>query len=295
MEEMGKDERKEISRRSTLKGMAGVVSLGFLPGVNARETVRFKLSNVGSRAWTVDSDPMSLTEEGTENPIITLRIGRVYRFHNNRWEEHPFEFYDANGDVLLSQDVDTSGSIENDPDTRWELERDQFRFRISDAFASRVHSYGCANHDNMEGGVRLDFVSERERRRRERREERGTDTERGSREEETDAERGTQSVDDRDTPVDDGEERAEPRGRREPREEVPEHVEQYELPDRRHRGRSGEAPDDVAESARNGTDSAVGNESGDMTQNNRSTGTVVEEDNQTEERDLFEHLMDIVE
>ena len=121
-------------------------------GSTSSEQSTFTMDNVGSSAWEVSSTNEEYVEtSGGNNPTITLETGVRYTIGNEGWSNHPLEFRDESGSVLLSQSSD--GEFENDADVSWSDSDSTLSFTLTEELASKISSYICTVHRGMEGDI----------------------------------------------------------------------------------------------------------------------------------------------
>jgi len=151
-----------VRRRSLLRCVASGGMVLLAPGVEGYETADdpdaghegadVTVDNVGVTAWEVTSAEEEVAETGVENPELTLTVGKRYSFENRGWLSHPFEFRDADGNVLLSQA--TTGEFEGDDGVDWNEGDSVFSFTVTEGLAERLESYVCTIHRPMNGSVK---------------------------------------------------------------------------------------------------------------------------------------------
>ena len=97
-------------------------------------------------------------DEDEPNPELTFQMGQRYVIENDAHEDHPLEFREENGTVLLSQDGD--GEFEDDEFVDWEDDGDELSFEITDglqasglAGALDGAEYRSADDDEIAGDV----------------------------------------------------------------------------------------------------------------------------------------------
>lgn len=115
--------------------------------------VAFTIDNVGSSAWVVENDSTGVAGDG-ENPDINLEQGKRYTIRNNgygAYGTHPLEFFDSNGDALLSQS--STGDFEDNPDVNWVDNGDTVSFTVTQSLYDSLSGYICTVHISMEGNI----------------------------------------------------------------------------------------------------------------------------------------------
>ncbi len=133
-------------------GVIHVVDEVLLPG---REEVSATISlvNEGFSAYLVtelegEGATVNLNEENAE---IELEIGRRYTFRNTVSSNHPLEFRNGDGDVLLAQGSE-EGSFENNIAVNFTRDGDEdVTFTLTPALAAEIAVYRCTPHASMEG------------------------------------------------------------------------------------------------------------------------------------------------
>lgn len=159
---MGHNKRYQTTRRTVIKlTSAGlVVGAGGATGVSGANHIdaTIRIDNIGAGAWevtTVTGEGIDAAT-GVDNPELTFTAtGTRYRFENNGHPNHPLEFRDESGTVLLSQSV--SGSFDSDGAVDWTDDGDTVTFTLTDELASQMAEYRCTVHVNaMVGSVKTD-------------------------------------------------------------------------------------------------------------------------------------------
>lgn len=88
-----------------------------------------------------------------ENAEIELEIGRGYTFRNTVASNHPLEFRNSDGDVLLAQGSE-EGSFENNIAVNFTRDGDEdVTFTLTPALAAEIAIYRCTPHASMEGPI----------------------------------------------------------------------------------------------------------------------------------------------
>jgi hypothetical protein len=121
--------------------------------INATITV----NNQGTAAWEVTGvrGESGVASTGMDNPSFSLTVGHRYRIDNDAGiGAHPFALETGtDGDYLLRQEPDKSGSLEDDPDVRYVEDDNGITFTYTQALADQVAAYQCTFHGSMEGSV----------------------------------------------------------------------------------------------------------------------------------------------
>jgi hypothetical protein len=121
----------------------------------AEADVVITLENVGNEAWVVtgiDGSQIAVNVD-EENPTLTLQVGNRYRIENLAGAEHPLEFLDADGNVLLAQGG--TGTFTDDPDVAYGEDASSVSFTLSEGLAESLASYHCAVHPAMTGDIEV--------------------------------------------------------------------------------------------------------------------------------------------
>ena len=152
------------TRRTTIKAIAGGLALSAAGGVGSVSAAShvdatIRMNNVGSTAYEVSSVSGTnvSAETGINNPEITLTAtGTRYRIENNGYPNHPLEFQDESGTILLSQD--DSGSFENDDSVNWMDNGDSVEFTLTSDLSTQIATYRCTVHSGaMVGDITADI------------------------------------------------------------------------------------------------------------------------------------------
>jgi len=116
------------------------------------------IDNVGASAYEVSNVTGTGVDvpTGVENPTLTVtETGTRVRVENGGYPNHPLEFRDESGTVLLSQS--TTGSFDDDSAVNWVDDGDTIAFTITNDLASSLAEYRCTVHVNaMVGDVSVD-------------------------------------------------------------------------------------------------------------------------------------------
>nr|ABQ76134.1 Beta-Ig-H3/fasciclin [uncultured haloarchaeon] len=152
------------TRRTTIKAIAGGLAVSAAGGVGSVSAAShvdatIRMNNVGSTAYEVSSVSGTnvSAETGINNPEITLTAtGTRYRIENNGYPNHPLEFQDESGTILLSQD--DSGSFENDDAVNWMDNGDSVEFTLTSDLSTQIATYRCTVHSGaMVGDITADI------------------------------------------------------------------------------------------------------------------------------------------
>jgi hypothetical protein len=120
--------------------------------LQAGDQVTVDLDNVGFSAWEIngvsgDADSVEdIVVDDINNPTLRLVEGVEYTFEGLPGSSHPLEFFDANGDALLSQDGD--GSYEDDPAVGWTDSGNSVSFTATSGLTADFDGYRCTIHSS---------------------------------------------------------------------------------------------------------------------------------------------------
>lgn len=150
-------------RRTVLKTLGtGMVVLGSgvgISSVSAQETGEIQITNVGTDAWeVVSADDANEAAVGEENPTLTLSEGMRYTFENDGGDDHPLEFRNDAGEVLLSQAED--GQFAEDGDVDYDEENDTVAFTVTQELGAELATYNCTIHEPMTGGIEVETTDD---------------------------------------------------------------------------------------------------------------------------------------
>ena len=154
------------TRRTTIKVIAGGVAVSAAGGVGSVSAssqdevdATITMNNVGSTAYEVSrvSGTNVSAETGINNPEITFTAtGTRYRIENNGYPNHPLEFQDESGTILLSQG--DSGSFETDDAVNWIDNGDSVEFTLTSDLSAQIATYRCTVHSGaMVGDITADI------------------------------------------------------------------------------------------------------------------------------------------
>ncbi len=137
-------------------GVIHAIDRVLLPSAVAGNEVsaRITLNNVGASSYVIESiDGEGASGElDTDNAPITLQRGLRYTFINNGGSNHPLDFRDENGNVLLAQGSE-EGSLENNAGIAFEVDGANVSFTLTDDLAEVLAVYRCTAHAAMEGDI----------------------------------------------------------------------------------------------------------------------------------------------
>lgn len=119
-------------------------------------SARVTLANVGASAYVIESiDGEGASGElDAENAGIELTEGLRYTFVNNGGANHPLDFRNADGDILLAED-DTDGTFEDDDDVNFVVDGSSISFTLTAELAAVIATYNCTVHSAMEGAITI--------------------------------------------------------------------------------------------------------------------------------------------
>ena len=131
--------------------------------IGANAVVTITVDNVGNSAWEVTSvsGASGVATTGTENPSLTLETGKRYRIDNDGGRSaHPFAVEaGTDGDYLLRQESDQSGSLEGNDGVKYVEDSEGITFTYTQTLADQAGAYQCTFHPSMEGSVEPDSGS----------------------------------------------------------------------------------------------------------------------------------------
>ncbi len=126
--------------------------------------VAVTLENVDSISWTVTSveGAEGVTEISAEDPMISLEVGKRYRFVNNgSLTIHPLAIRGEDGEPVLGQRPNDR-PFELDPSVAFEADEEGITFTLTEALAEVVSTYYCTAHPTplMEGKLEVRSASQ---------------------------------------------------------------------------------------------------------------------------------------
>ena len=134
--------------------LVALFGLGLLVQAQDDTSIKLVLKNVGASAWQVTAleGAEGMVELIADNPEISLTVGMRYVFDVSavNSQVHPFEFRDAEDNVLLAQG-DKAGSLEEDTDIAFESDDEHLAFTLTPALAETLSYYRCTVHGGMTG------------------------------------------------------------------------------------------------------------------------------------------------
>ncbi len=121
--------------------------------------VTVTLVNVDSSAWVVTAvkGAEGVSETGVENPVISLEVGKRYRFVNSGGLTiHPFAIRGEDGESVLGQRP-KDRPFEVDPEVAFIADDEGVTFTLTEALAAVVSTYYCTAHPTplMEGKLEV--------------------------------------------------------------------------------------------------------------------------------------------
>ena len=163
---MTSDQGHSATRRTAIKLIAGGLAVSAVDGTGSVSAssqdevdATITMNNVGSTAYEVTSVSGTnvSAETGINNPEITFTAtGTRYQIKNNAHPNHPLEFQDEGGNILLSQD--DSGSFENDDAVSWTDNGDSIEFTLTSELSTQIATYRCTIHSrSMVGDITADI------------------------------------------------------------------------------------------------------------------------------------------
>ncbi len=137
-------------------GVIHAIDQVILPAADDEASARIELTNDGAAAYFITSiDGEGASGELNENnTAIELTEGLRYTFTNNGGANHPLDFRDADGDILLSED-DADGSFESDTDVGFVVDGADISFTLTPELAAELATYNCSIHAAMEGAITI--------------------------------------------------------------------------------------------------------------------------------------------
>jgi uncharacterized surface protein with fasciclin (FAS1) repeats len=137
-------------------GVIHAIDQVLLPPSDSDASATITISNVGASAYRVDAlDGEGATAElGVSNTGIALAGGLRYTFINNGGTNHPLEFRNAAGDVLLSQNA-AEGSFESDSAVNFVVDGANVSFTLTPDLAAAIATYNCSIHGAMVGAITI--------------------------------------------------------------------------------------------------------------------------------------------
>ncbi len=137
-------------------GVIHAIDRVMLPDADASADVAatITLNNVGASAYIIES----IDGEGasgdldTNNATLTLQKGLRYTFVNNGGSNHPLDFRDGDGNILLAQG-EQDGSFEDDDNVAFQVDGNNVTFTLTDELAAKLAVYRCTVHASMEGNI----------------------------------------------------------------------------------------------------------------------------------------------
>lgn len=163
------------SKRPLLHPLAGVLLTAALSGLciasgqsqvssaqssaASEADVTVTLENIDSSAWTVTAveGAEDVTQTGTEDPPISLEVGKRYRFVNNgSLTIHPLAIRGKDGEPVLGQRPNDR-PFEIDSGVAFEADEEGITFTLTEALAAVVSTYYCTAHPTplMEGKLEV--------------------------------------------------------------------------------------------------------------------------------------------
>lgn len=137
-------------------GVIHAIDRVLLPEMEASAEVSatITLDNVGASSYVITSiDGEGASGElDTDNTSITLQSGLRYTFVNEGGSNHPLDFRDSDGNILLAQG-DQEGTFENDANVAFEVDGANVTFTLTADLAEELAVYRCTAHAAMEGEI----------------------------------------------------------------------------------------------------------------------------------------------
>ncbi len=137
-------------------GVIHAIDQVLLPPSESDASATITLSNVGASAYRVsaiDGEGAS-AELDVDNAAIELTAGLRYTFVNNGGANHPLDFRNSAGDILLSEDA-AAGSFEDDEAVNFVVDGANISFTLTPELAAAIATYNCTRHPAMEGAITI--------------------------------------------------------------------------------------------------------------------------------------------
>lgn len=137
-------------------GVIHAIDQVLLPPSESDASATITLANVGASAYRVSA----IAGEGaaatldTDNAGIELTAGLRYTFVNNGGANHPLDFRNADGEILLSEDA-ADGSFEADEAVNFVVDGANISFTLTPELAAAIATYNCTRHPAMEGAITI--------------------------------------------------------------------------------------------------------------------------------------------
>jgi len=137
-------------------GVIHAIDQVLLPPNDSDASATLTLSNVGASAYRVDAidGEGAAAELGVDNAGIELTAGLRYTFVNNGGANHPLDFRNSDGDILLSEDA-ANGSFEDDAEVNFVVDGANISFTLTAELAAELATYNCTVHSAMEGAITI--------------------------------------------------------------------------------------------------------------------------------------------
>lgn len=137
-------------------GVIHAIDQVLLPPSENDASATITLANVGASAYrvvSIDGEGASATLD-SDNAGIELTEGLRYTFVNNGGANHPLDFRNAEGEILLSEDA-ADGSFEADEAVNFVVDGANISFTLTPELAAAIATYNCTRHAAMEGVITI--------------------------------------------------------------------------------------------------------------------------------------------
>lgn len=137
-------------------GVIHAIDQVLLPPSESDASATITLANVGASAYrvvSIDGEGAAATLD-TDNVAIELTEGLRYTFVNNGGANHPLDFRNSDGDILLSED-DAEGTFESDETVNFVVDGANISFTLTPELAAAIATYNCTRHTAMEGAITI--------------------------------------------------------------------------------------------------------------------------------------------
>ncbi len=146
----------EVLNLHATNGVIHAIDQVLLPPMEGEAPVdgRITLNNSGASAYlATDIEGEGIEAELEENnPDIQLTLGGRYTFINNGGSNHPLDFRDGDGNILLAQGEQT-GSFESDEAVNFVVDGNEVTFTLTETLADEIAVYRCTVHGAMNGNI----------------------------------------------------------------------------------------------------------------------------------------------
>lgn len=137
-------------------GVIHAIDQVLLPPSESDASTTITLANVGASAYrvvSIDGEGASATL-ATDNAGIELTEGLRYTFVNNGGANHPLDFRNSAGEILLSEDA-ANGSFESNGAVNFVVDGANISFTLTPELADAIATYNCTRHTAMVGAITI--------------------------------------------------------------------------------------------------------------------------------------------